>query len=184
MFAISLSSCSRYNANFKLDRSVSAIHHSPPYFWDQWGWPPTEPLTVTHARAHWWTLDLAKANAFVSPGVNCRGELILSHGASRRRLGDNIGLTKKDRDNRTEERKRKLRSLSNDIKKLVRCKHRNRQLACYQSIMGKIVTFTCARNGRRGASILIARNILYFNIFNTFFVTFENFKTRKNFVML
>jgi hypothetical protein len=33
MFAISLSSCSRYNANFKLDQSVSAIHDSPPYFW-------------------------------------------------------------------------------------------------------------------------------------------------------
>jgi hypothetical protein len=32
MFAISLSSCSRYNANFKLDQSVSAIHDSPPYF--------------------------------------------------------------------------------------------------------------------------------------------------------
>ena len=32
---------------------------------------------------------------------------------------------KKYRDNRTEERKRKLRSLSNDVKKLVRCKHRN-----------------------------------------------------------
>jgi hypothetical protein len=31
-FAISLSSCSRYNANFKLDQSVSAIHDSPPYF--------------------------------------------------------------------------------------------------------------------------------------------------------
>ena len=31
MFAISLSSCSRYNANFKLDQSVSAIHDSPPY---------------------------------------------------------------------------------------------------------------------------------------------------------
>jgi hypothetical protein len=77
---------SRYNANFKLDQSVSAIHDSPPYFWDQWGWPPTEPLTVTHARAHWWTLDLA--NAFVSPGVNSRGELVPSHGASRRRLGD------------------------------------------------------------------------------------------------
>jgi hypothetical protein len=45
---------------------VFAIHDSPPYFWDQWGWPPTEPLTVIHARAHWWTLDFA--NAFVSPG--------------------------------------------------------------------------------------------------------------------
>jgi hypothetical protein len=32
MFAISLSSCSRYNANFKLDQSVSAIRDSPPYF--------------------------------------------------------------------------------------------------------------------------------------------------------
>jgi hypothetical protein len=32
MFAISLSSCSRYNANIKLDQSVSAIHESPPYF--------------------------------------------------------------------------------------------------------------------------------------------------------
>jgi hypothetical protein len=41
---------------------------------------------VTDARAHWWTLDLA--NAFVSPGVNSRGELVPSHGASRRRLGD------------------------------------------------------------------------------------------------
>jgi hypothetical protein len=42
MFAISLSSCSRYNANFKLDQLVSAIHNSPPYFWDLWGWPPTQ----------------------------------------------------------------------------------------------------------------------------------------------
>jgi hypothetical protein len=40
MFAISLSSCSRYNPIFKLDQSVSAIHDSPLYFWDQWGWPP------------------------------------------------------------------------------------------------------------------------------------------------
>jgi hypothetical protein len=56
MFAISLSSCSRYNANFKFDQSVSAIHDSPPYFWDQWGWPPTETSLVTHARDHWWTL--------------------------------------------------------------------------------------------------------------------------------
>ena len=32
MFAISLSSLSRYNANFKLDQSVSAIHDSSPYF--------------------------------------------------------------------------------------------------------------------------------------------------------
>jgi hypothetical protein len=40
-----------------------------------------------HARDHWWTLDFAKA--LVSPGVNSRGELVPSHGASRRRLGDN-----------------------------------------------------------------------------------------------
>jgi hypothetical protein len=52
-FAISLSSCSRYNANFKLDQYnqcwlfmtvLSAI------LWDQWGWPITETPTVTHAR--------------------------------------------------------------------------------------------------------------------------------------
>jgi hypothetical protein len=29
------------------------------------------------------------ANASLSPGVNNRGELVPSHGASRRRLGDN-----------------------------------------------------------------------------------------------
>jgi hypothetical protein len=43
---------------------------------------------VTHARDNWWTLDFA--NAFVSPGVNSRGELVPSHGASRRQLGDNL----------------------------------------------------------------------------------------------
>jgi hypothetical protein len=60
MFAISLSSCSRYNANFKFDQSVFAIQDDhPPY--------TSKPL-VTHARDHWWTLDFA--NAFVSPGVN------------------------------------------------------------------------------------------------------------------
>jgi hypothetical protein len=32
MFAILLSSCSRYNANFKLDQSVLTIHDSPLYF--------------------------------------------------------------------------------------------------------------------------------------------------------
>jgi hypothetical protein len=32
MFAISLSSCSRYGANFKLDRSVFAIHEKPIYY--------------------------------------------------------------------------------------------------------------------------------------------------------
>jgi hypothetical protein len=49
--------------------------------------PPNTPTSlVTHARDNWWTLDFA--NAFVSPGVNSRGESELSHGASRRRLGD------------------------------------------------------------------------------------------------
>ena len=32
IFSVSLSSCSRYNANFKLDQSVFAIHDSPLYF--------------------------------------------------------------------------------------------------------------------------------------------------------
>jgi hypothetical protein len=48
------------------------------------------PSLVTHARDIWWTLD--SANAFVSPGVNSRGELVPSHGASRRRLGDNYKI--------------------------------------------------------------------------------------------
>jgi hypothetical protein len=69
-----------------LDQSVYAIHDSPPYFWDQWGWPPTETLLVSHARDDWWTLDFA--NALISPGVNSRGELVPSHCASCRRLGD------------------------------------------------------------------------------------------------
>jgi hypothetical protein len=46
------------------------------------------PSLVTDARTHWWTLDFA--NAFVSQGVNSRGELVPSHGASSRRLGDYI----------------------------------------------------------------------------------------------
>jgi hypothetical protein len=46
------------------------------------------PRLVTHARDIWWTLDFP--NAFVSPGVNSRVELVPSHGASRRRLGENI----------------------------------------------------------------------------------------------
>jgi hypothetical protein len=47
------------------------------------------PHTVSHARDHWWTLDFA--NALVSPGVNSRGELVPSHSASRRQLGDKYG---------------------------------------------------------------------------------------------
>jgi hypothetical protein len=41
---------------------------------------------MNRARDIWWTLDFASAILF--PGVNSRGELIPSHGASRRRLGD------------------------------------------------------------------------------------------------
>jgi hypothetical protein len=95
ILSISLSSCSRYNANFKFDQSVFATHDSSPYFCDQWGWPPTETRTVTHALDHyWWTLDFA--NAFVSLGVNSQAELLPSpqayarNGAPRRWLGDNI----------------------------------------------------------------------------------------------
>jgi hypothetical protein len=77
MFAISLSSWSRYNANFKLDQSVFAIHDSPLYYEISDDHPPnTEPRTVTHARDHWWTLYFA--NAFLSPGVNSRAELVPS----------------------------------------------------------------------------------------------------------
>jgi hypothetical protein len=51
--------------------------------------PPNTPTSlVTHARDIWWTLDFA--NAFVSPGVNSRGELVPSHSASPRRLGEYI----------------------------------------------------------------------------------------------
>ena len=46
----------------------------------------TEPSAVTHARDYWWTLDFA--NFFLSPGVNSRAELVPSHGAPRRWLGD------------------------------------------------------------------------------------------------
>jgi hypothetical protein len=53
--------------------------------------PPNTPTPlVTHARDHWWNLGFA--NPFVSPGVNSRGELVPSHGASRCRLGDKRGL--------------------------------------------------------------------------------------------
>jgi hypothetical protein len=85
MFAISLSSYSRYNANFKLDQSVLAIHDSPLYYEIS---EDDHQRTVTHARDHSWTLDFA--NAFVSPDVNSRAELVPSHGASRCWLGEYI----------------------------------------------------------------------------------------------
>jgi hypothetical protein len=62
---------------------VLAIHDSPLYFEIS---EDDHPWTVTHARDHWWTLDFA--NAFLSPEAYSRGELVSSHGASRRRLGN------------------------------------------------------------------------------------------------
>jgi hypothetical protein len=47
MFAISLSSCSRYHANFKLDQPVLAIHDSPLYYEIS---EDDHPRTVTQAR--------------------------------------------------------------------------------------------------------------------------------------
>jgi hypothetical protein len=49
--------------------------------------PPNTPTPlVSHACDHWWTLNFA--NAFISPGVNSREELVPPHGVSSRRLGD------------------------------------------------------------------------------------------------
>jgi hypothetical protein len=45
--------------------------------------------TVTHARDHWWTLDFA--NAFLSPGVNSRAELVpLPRAYARNARGESI----------------------------------------------------------------------------------------------
>jgi hypothetical protein len=49
VFAISLSSCSRYNANFKLDQSVLAIHDSVLYYEIS---EDDHPRTVTQAGPH------------------------------------------------------------------------------------------------------------------------------------
>jgi hypothetical protein len=76
MFANSLSSCSRYNANFKLDQSQCSLFMTVRHIFEIS--EDDHPRTVTHARDIWWTLDFA--NAFVSPGVNSRGELVPSHG--------------------------------------------------------------------------------------------------------
>ena len=84
MFAISLSSCSRCNAYFKLDQSQCSLFMTVRHIFEIS--EDDHPRLVTHARDIWWTLDFA--NAFVSPGVNSRGELVPSHGASCRRLGD------------------------------------------------------------------------------------------------
>jgi hypothetical protein len=90
MFAISLSSCSRYNANFKFDQSQCSLFMTVRHIFEIS--EDGHPRTVSHARDHWWTLDFA--NAFVSPGANSRGELVPSpraygrNGAPRRWLGD------------------------------------------------------------------------------------------------
>jgi hypothetical protein len=53
IFAISLSSCSRYNANFKLDQSVSAIHDSHIFEISEDDHPTNTPTPlVTHAHVH------------------------------------------------------------------------------------------------------------------------------------
>jgi hypothetical protein len=83
MFAISLSPCSRYNA------TLNWTNHSVRYWTVRHIFEISEddyPRLLTHAGDIWWTLDFA--NALVSTGVNSRGELVPSHGASRRRLGD------------------------------------------------------------------------------------------------
>jgi hypothetical protein len=39
--------------NFKFDQSVFAIHDSPPYFWDQWGWPTELYLYIWRSCSRW-----------------------------------------------------------------------------------------------------------------------------------
>jgi hypothetical protein len=73
-----------YNANFKFDQSVLAIHDSLLYYEIS---EDDHPSLV--ARDHWWALDLA--NAFISPGVNSRAELVPLHGALCRWLGTTDG---------------------------------------------------------------------------------------------
>jgi hypothetical protein len=85
MFAISLSSCSRYNANFKLDQSVLAIHDSPLYLRSVRMTTHRNIVGEPRPRS---LMNFRLRYAFVSPGVNSRAELVPSHGASRRRLGD------------------------------------------------------------------------------------------------
>jgi hypothetical protein len=74
------------SANFKLDQSQCSLFMTVRLIFEIS--EDDHPRLVTHARDIWWTLDFA--NAFVSPGVNSRGELVPSHGASRRRLWDNL----------------------------------------------------------------------------------------------
>jgi hypothetical protein len=50
---------------------------------------------MNRARDIWWTLDFA--SAILSPGANSRGELVNSHGASRRRLGEYLTIIRRRR---------------------------------------------------------------------------------------
>jgi hypothetical protein len=90
MFVISLLSFVIQQQILYLTNQCSLFMTVRHIFWDQWGWPPTLASLVTHA--HWWTLDFA--NAFISPGVNSRVELVPSprayarNGAPRRWLGN------------------------------------------------------------------------------------------------
>jgi hypothetical protein len=51
MFAISLSSCSRYNANFKLDQSQCSLFMTVRHMFEIS--EDDHPRTVSHARDHW-----------------------------------------------------------------------------------------------------------------------------------
>jgi hypothetical protein len=79
MFAISLSSCSRYNANFKLDQSVFAIHESPPHILRSVRMTTHRNIVGEPRPRYLMNFKLNIANAFVSSGVNSMGELVPSH---------------------------------------------------------------------------------------------------------
>jgi hypothetical protein len=51
MFSISLSSCSRYNANFKLDQSQCSLFMTVRHIFEIS--EDDHPRTVSHARDHW-----------------------------------------------------------------------------------------------------------------------------------
>jgi hypothetical protein len=103
MFVISLSSfvICHTTTNFKFDQSVFAIHDSSPHILRSVRLTTHSTPLVTHARDHLWTLYFA--NAFVSPVVISRAELVPSprayarnHGGRRRheiRQGSNNFLS-------------------------------------------------------------------------------------------
>jgi hypothetical protein len=96
MSAISLLSCSHYNANFSLTNQCSLFTTVRNIFEiNEEDRPPNTPTPlVTHARDHWWTSDFA--NAFVFLGVITRAELVPSprandrNGAERRSHGGDV----------------------------------------------------------------------------------------------